>query len=183
MQKYWSQMPRKRLYCGVAAVVLGVAAAGGILWNLKSQPQIVEEELPTARTLVVGAKKEAQSYAYAGEVRGRYESKLAFQVNGKIVKRNVQLGSAVQAGDVLLQIDPKDVQQTVSSMNAQVASAQSQLRLAEKNMERYQRLCQSGAVSQMVYDQYGRPMTRRWLRCSRPRRSRRRAAIKWSTHC
>ena len=57
MQKYWSQMPRKRLYCGVAAVVLGVAAAGGILWNLKSQPQIVEEELPTARTLVVGAKK------------------------------------------------------------------------------------------------------------------------------
>ena len=154
MQKYWSQMPKKRLYCGVAAVVLGVAAAGGIVWNLKNQPQVVEEELPTARTLVVGAKKEAQSYAYAGEVRGRYESKLAFQVNGKIVKRNVQLGSAVQAGDVLLQIDPKDVQQTVSSMNAQVASAQSQLRLAEKNRERYQRLCQNGAVSQMVYDQY-----------------------------
>ena len=63
MQKYWSQIPRKRLYCVVAAVVIGVAAAGGIVWNLKNQPQVVEEELPTARTLVVGAKKEAQRWS------------------------------------------------------------------------------------------------------------------------
>ena len=29
MQKYWSQIPRKRLYCGVAAVVLGGASIAG----------------------------------------------------------------------------------------------------------------------------------------------------------
>ena len=154
MQKYWTQVPKKKLYYGLTAVLLGLGAAGGLIWNLNSQPQVVAEELPTARTMVVGAKKEAQSYTYAGEVRGRYESKLAFQVNGKIIKRQVQLGSTVQAGDVLLQIDPKDVQQTVNSMTAQVASAESQLRLAEKNLQRYQRLYQTGAVSQMVYDQY-----------------------------
>jgi len=156
MQQYrwFAEVSKKKLYYGLAAIIIGVVIAGGTMWKMSNQPKPVVEEKLTARTAVIGATKDAQGYTYSGEVRGRYESKLAFQVNGKIVKRNVQLGSAVNAGDVLMQIDPKDVQQTVNSSSAQVYSAESQLKLAENNLDRYQHLYETGAVSRMTYDQY-----------------------------
>ena len=46
---------------------------------------------------------------YSGTVKGRYQSNLSFQAGGRITARNVQLGSQVRAGDVLMTIDPKDI--------------------------------------------------------------------------
>jgi RND family efflux transporter MFP subunit len=60
----------------------------------------------------------------------------------------------VQAGDVLLEIDSKDLQQLVNSNSAQVYSAEANLRLAETNLKRYQQLYERGAVSKAVFDQY-----------------------------
>ncbi|MEN6620693.1 MAG: efflux RND transporter periplasmic adaptor subunit [Smithella sp.] len=126
----------------------------GVLWKGHNQSQAVIDKIPVVRTTVVGASGVSQGYTYSGEVRGRYESQLAFQVNGKIIKRNVQLGSTVNAGDALLQIDAKDVVQTVNNYSAQVASAESQLQLAESNLKRYHELLEGGAISQSQYDQY-----------------------------
>lgn len=141
------------MYFSLAAIA-GLCLLGGVFWQGQHRPQTVLKEIPAVRTAVVGAAGVSQGYTYAGEVRGRYESQLAFQVAGKIVQRNVQLGSTVNAGDILLQIDAKDVAQTVNNYAAQVASAQSQLQLAESNLKRYQGLLASGAISQSQYDQY-----------------------------
>lgn len=146
-------MPRKKLYFLLTAII-GVCLFGSILWKGPRPPQTVVAETPVVRTAVVGAPGASQGYTYSGEVRGRYESQLAFQVNGKIVKRNVQLGSTVNTGDVLLQIDAKDVVQTVHNYSAQVYSAESQLQLAESNLKRYRELLEGGAISQSQYDQY-----------------------------
>lgn len=114
----------------------------------------VKESVPVVRSQVVKLGDLGQNATYSGEVRGRYESQLAFQVSGKIIRRNVELGSAVQAGDALMEIDPKDIQQTVSIGSAQVYAAQSQLRLAESNLNRYQQLYEQNAISRAQYDQY-----------------------------
>ena len=95
-----------------------------------------------------------QSASYAGEVRGSYETPLSFQVSGKIIKRNVELGSVVHPGDILMEIDSKDIQQTVNINSAQVYSAESQLNLAQSNLERYRQLLEQGAVSRAQFDQY-----------------------------
>ena len=121
----------------VAAVFLS-----GALGNKKT----VSEQPPLVRTTTVKMIGATQSAKYAGEVRGRYESQLAFQVSGKIIRRHVELGSMVDAGSLLMEIDPKDVQQTVNITAAQVLSAQSQLKLAENNLKRYQTLFAQGAV-------------------------------------
>lgn len=118
------------------------------------KPKAVVEDIPMVKTMVVSGNGTLPTYTYSGEVRGRYESQLAFQVGGKIVKRNVELGSVVKPGDVLMQIDPKDLQQVVNSGSAQVYSAESQLRLAETNLMRYTQLFEQGAVSRAQYDQY-----------------------------
>jgi len=150
----WStKLSQNKMYYVLAAVA-GLCILGGVIWKEHSRPQVVLEEITVVRTAVAGAAGSAQGYTYSGDVRGRYESQLAFQVNGKIVKRNVQLGSTVNAGDVLMEIDTKDVVQTVNNYSAQVYSAESQLRLAESNLKRYRELLEGGAISQSQYDQY-----------------------------
>jgi len=143
----------KRLHYGLAAVV-GLCIIVGVFLYANTKTKVAEEDVVTVRTVTIQATEGSQGYTYAGEVRGRYESQLAFQVSGKISKRNVELGSIVNAGAVLMQIDAKDIQQTVNSNSAQVASAESQLSLAKSNLDRYRKLLDQGAISQSMYDQY-----------------------------
>lgn len=148
------KVSRKKLYYGITLAVVGLCIIGGVIWKEHSRPKAEVEHIPVVRTAVIGGTNSVQGYTYSGEVRGRYESQLAFQVNGKIIKRNVELGSVVGVGDVLMQIDAKDLQQTVNNNSAQVDSVESQLRLAESNLNRYQQLLNQGAISQAQYDQY-----------------------------
>ena len=78
--------------------------------------------------------------SYAGTVKGRYESNLSFQVSGKILSRNVNVGDSVSAGDVLMSIDARDIQQNLNVFEAQVQSAKSQLDLAQTTLARYEKL-------------------------------------------
>jgi RND family efflux transporter MFP subunit len=152
---FLNRLISKRLVYGLIAAVVGAGVIGGsLLWTKHARIQPAAEELTIVRTAVIGSAGAAQGYTYSGEVRGRYESQLAFQVNGKIIKRNVQLGSVVNAGDVLMQLDAKGIVQTVNSNSAQIYSAESQLQLAESNLKRYGELVESGAISQSQYDQY-----------------------------
>jgi len=148
------KLSKKKIYYSLAAGILLVAVATGITIKGHSKSAAVMEEVALVRTAVVGAAAEAPNYTYSGEVKGRFESQLSFQVGGKIVKRHVQLGSVVHAGDVLMEIDAKDVKQTVNSNAAQVYSAESQVRLAESNLNRYQKLYEGGAISAAQLDQY-----------------------------
>lgn len=149
-----TKLPRKKLYYSLVAAAAGLCILGVGLWKLHSQPQAAVEDIPLVRTAVIGAVNAPQDYTYSGEVRGRYESQLAFQVTGKIIKRNVDLGNAVKAGDILMQIDPRDLQQTVNSTSAQVYSTESQLKLAESNLYRYRQLYAQNAISRAQLDQY-----------------------------
>lgn len=148
-------LPKRKLYYTILAVaVIVCVSGGGLIWAKNNTTKPAAEEITMVRTIVVGTAGMAQAYTYSGEVRGRFESQLAFQVNGKIIKRNVQLGSTVHAGDVLMQIDSRDLQQAVNSNSAQISSAESQRKLAESNLNRYRQLLESGAISRAQYDQY-----------------------------
>lgn len=132
----------------VTAVILSMAVAGC------AQPGAEKEVPQLVRTVAVGVGPEAGTDAYSGTVRGRYESALAFQAGGRITARNVQLGSVVHAGDVLMTLDPKDIVQSVYQAQAQVNAAQAQLQLAEANLSRYKQLFAQDAVSAAALDQY-----------------------------
>jgi multidrug efflux system membrane fusion protein len=119
-----------------------------------SKAVTTKEGIPLVRSETVKINGSGQIASYSGEVRGRYEAQLAFQVNGKIIKRNVDLGSRVSVGDVLMEIDARDIQQTVNISSAQVSSAESQLQLAKSNLERYRTLYDQGAISRAQLDQY-----------------------------
>lgn len=133
----------------VVAVSLVLSLSG---CGQQEQPK---EKAQLVKTIQVGAEgADSTAGTYSGTVKGRYESNLAFQAGGRITARNVQLGSMVHAGDVLMTINPQDIAQSVNQAQAQVSSAQAQLQLAQSNLARYQQLFNEDAVSAAVLDQY-----------------------------
>lgn len=146
---------RKKQYYILAAIAVILCLAIIVSWKESHRiKQAANPNIPLVRTATAGIATDSRSYAYPGEVCGRYESQLSFQVGGKIVKRNVEVGSVVQTGDILMRLDPQDITQTVNSNSAQVAAAQAQLKLAESNLNRYRQLYTQAAISRAQLDQY-----------------------------
>ena len=108
---------------------------------------------PVVRTMSVDAAG-ATTADYSGTVRARYETKLAFQVGGQILSRNVDAGTHVRAGDVLMVIDARDVQQQANATGAGVAAARSRYELARTERARYEELYAAQAISAAMLDQY-----------------------------
>ena len=91
---------------------------------------------------------------YSGTVCGRYETNLSFQVGGKIISRNVQVGERVSAGQLLLKIDPKDIAEQNKNADSQVQAAQAQLNLAKSNFERFSELFKQNAIAEATLENY-----------------------------
>ena len=140
-----------------ALLAVGVLCGLGILYGLflRFTPEPPKEKIiPVVRTITVGAKEGASSVNYPGELKGRYESNLAFQVAGKINARPINVGDKVKKDQVLMTIDTKDVIQGALASNAALEAARANQKLAEDNFNRYATLYKQGAVSQAVYDNF-----------------------------
>lgn len=109
---------------------------------------------PLVKVQRVTLSNTAQEENYSGVVRGRYETNLSFQIGGKIISRDVQTGSVVRAGQILMTLDPKDIVEQNRSADAQVSSALAQLELAKSNLDRYTALFKEEAIAAAVLDQY-----------------------------
>ncbi|NUS38715.1 MAG: efflux RND transporter periplasmic adaptor subunit [Lysobacter sp.] len=90
--------------------------------------------------------------AYAGEVRAREESALAFRVGGKLVRRLVDVGDRVHAGQLLAELDPGDLQLQAQAAQAQLAAAQAELARAGADRDRFAKLAQQQLVSRSALD-------------------------------
>ena len=108
---------------------------------------------PLVRTMTVGDAAASEG-GYTGTVHGRYETRLAFQVGGQILSRNVNVGAHVRAGDVLMVIDARDVQQQANATNAAAQAARSRYELARTERARYEQLYAAQAISEAMLDQY-----------------------------
>ena len=123
------------LAAGLAALLLAGCAK-------KEAP---EQPLRTVRVMKVDGAAVSGSLTFPGEVRARYESRLAFRLGGKLVERRVDVGAAVKRGQVLARLDAQD-----ASLNA--AQAEAARALAEAEAKRYRELRERNFVSQAVLD-------------------------------
>ncbi|MRW91949.1 efflux RND transporter periplasmic adaptor subunit [Duganella sp. FT80W] len=89
---------------------------------------------------------------FSGEVKARVESRLGFRVGGKIVSRKVDVGTLVKKGQVLMQLDPQDLQLSQAQALANLRAAETNRDLAKAELQRYQELRSKSFVSQAVLD-------------------------------
>lgn len=143
-----SQLTR---FCRVATLA-GVFVSLGLLASGCSKKIEPTEDIRPVRVMVL-APANAQSFVeFAGEIQPRYESRLGFRVGGKVVARHVEIGSSVRRGQVLMQLDPKDLQLAQAQANASVSAAGSNLALAKAELDRYRELRLKNFVSQALLD-------------------------------
>lgn len=112
-----------------------------------SRPTPVPEPIRAVRTVTVQDQSAAARLEYAAEVRPRTESRLSFRVGGKLIKRQVDLGDAVKAGQVLAQLDPQDLKLAQDNARAQMAAAQANYDLAAADFKRFKDLRDQNFIS------------------------------------
>lgn len=117
-----------------------------------SKPVEKVEEIRPVRAMQLTADNVDVVAEFSGEVRARVESRLGFRVGGKIVARKVDVGSVVKRGQVLMQLDPQDLQLAQAQANAGMMAAASNRELAQAELKRYQELREKNFVSQAVLD-------------------------------
>ncbi|RFO98431.1 efflux RND transporter periplasmic adaptor subunit [Rhodoferax lacus] len=106
-----------------------------------------EEPVRAVKVLTVGAGTQQTSAEYSGEVLARVESRLGFRVAGKIIRRPVELGQRVKAGQVLAQLDPQDYKLSEAAARAQLAAAATNRDLAAADFKRYKDLKDQNFIS------------------------------------
>jgi len=89
---------------------------------------------------------------YTGDVRARYETALSFRVAGKIVERNVEVGSRVTRGELLARLDPSDYQLNIEAANSQLAAARSDYAQAQDELKRFRDLYEKKFISAAEFD-------------------------------
>lgn len=143
-----SNMQREYRFGRVAALVFSTA----VLLAGCSKPAEKVEDIRPVRVVRLAADNVDVAAEFSGEVRARVESRLGFRVGGKIVSRKVDVGSVVKRGQVLMQLDPQDLQLAQAQANAGLKAAESNRDLAKAEMKRYQELREKNFVSQAVLD-------------------------------
>jgi len=144
---------KKRYLFLISIIIMMTTTFSSGCKNSKDTSKGTSED-PLVKTLTINVKSTGETHAYSGDVRGRYENQMAFQVAGKIIRRNVDLGTSVKEGDVLMQIDPVDIQQGIDARKAQVSAAESQYTVAKDNLERFKQLLKEDLISKAEFDKY-----------------------------
>lgn len=104
--------------------------------------------------MTVGDHAQTLQQRYTGEVKSRYESQIGFQVGGKIIGRDVNVGDLVKKGQRIAQLDPADTHLNTQAALAELGAAQANVALAVAELARRQQLFQQQFISKSALDSY-----------------------------
>ncbi len=111
---------RRNLSRLVAALTLaGLLAA--------CEEEVQQEIIRPVEAIRVGEAKEFVEHRFPGQSKATQEVNLSFRVQGPLISLSVAVGSVVETGDVVAQIDPRDYQVALRNVEAQLARANAEL--------------------------------------------------------
>lgn len=139
-----------RKFVSLFAVVLA-ALTGGC-----GQKQVAGDQGDppvVVKTVVVQPVSIPDASEYLATLKSRHSTALNPQVEGQVTHIFVKSGDRVKAGAPLMEIDPLKQQATLSSQEASRAAQESNVRFAQIQWERSQKLYAAGVISKQEFDQ------------------------------
>lgn len=143
----------------VIAVAVGVAISGGLLYTATNKPdapnpqaaaaQMPVPQVPVAEVITRELNPTAE---YTGYLSAPQSVEIKSRVGGVINSVSVPEGSYVRKGQVLFKIDPAPFQVALKTAQARLKAAEVQYSQAVLDFNRANKLVESGAVSNKVYD-------------------------------
>ena len=146
-------MSAKKILIGLAIVIVaGGGIAANIWWREPAAPEVQVEPV-TSRDLTA-------TVSGSGAIRPAREIDISSNVMGRVTALAVEEGELVREGDFLLEVDPQRIRSQVQQMEANLASAKTNGRLAQENLEytqevldRREGLFRQDLLSRELYDQ------------------------------
>lgn len=118
-----------------------------------SRPELdTSEVIRPVRVMEIQSASANIEESYPAQVEARFNSALSFQVGGQLIKRDVDVGQPVKKGQVLAQLDPKDLKLALRSAQAQLNAAETEYKQTQTDLARAQELKDKGFVSQAQLD-------------------------------
>lgn len=105
------------------------------------------EDVRPVRAMTVSLAAVTDEAELPGEVRPRVESRVGFQVAGRISARRVELGQSVRQGDVLATLDPADFKLSAAAAAAQLNAALVDRDQQRADIKRFEDLYRQGFIS------------------------------------
>jgi membrane fusion protein, multidrug efflux system len=131
----------------LASSLLALVALSGC-----SKPPTPAAAPRPVRVAQVAEYHAAAAVVFAGEVRARYESKIGFRVGGKIVRRAVNVGDRLKAGQLIAELDATDYRLGADAIDAQLRAARSEHQFAMSDLRRYRELLDEKLVGSAEYE-------------------------------
>lgn len=132
----------------VGAMLVAAIALSGCA--KQEPPAPVVRPVQLAHVVIGGV---ADIAVFAGDVRPRHETDLGFRIAGKIVERQVDVGTVVKKGQPLAKLDPADVRLQAQAGEAAVAAARTEETYARAELTRFDNLYRQKFVSESALDQ------------------------------
>jgi HlyD family secretion protein len=140
----------KRSTKAVAAAVLLLATAAAAWWW---QQRPVKPPPEKYRTALVDRGPITQVVMATGTLQPVTTITVGTQVSGTVMERLADFNDRVKAGQVLLRLDPTNLQARLRQAQAQAASAQAGVALATASLERNRKLVAQEFISSLALDQ------------------------------
>ncbi len=127
---------------------MNAASDGGVDAKMKAlfaepRPVLLEE---------VRSGNELKSRTYPASVQASKEAPLSFRVSGPLVTVNGQPGDFIKKNAVLMAIDPRDFQDSIRVLEAQLSGAMAALEKSRLDFERSKSLLGENVISRASYD-------------------------------
>lgn len=151
--------PRWGLAVVLLLIVLAVAAlviVGGILPKLRARQQLRAETdqlaVPTVAVIRMKPTTADQEVALPANIQPYISAPVFARTNGYLKKWYFDIGARVKKGDPLAEIETPEVDAQLRQAQADLATAQANLHLAEITAARYQDLLKTDSVSKQDTD-------------------------------
>ena len=131
----------KRIFALTMAVGVAAAACGGS----KDKAAFVQTAAVTRRTIVIDAEA-------TGAVEPINVVEVKSKASGLITKMPVETGTLVKPGDLLVQIDTRDVQNQYNQAEADLRASQAKLQVSEQQKKRSDELFKARVITSQEYE-------------------------------
>jgi RND family efflux transporter MFP subunit len=148
----------KRVFTFLFFLVIMLLVFGGFtLFERRSQYQALAKEteslaIPTVAVIHPTAEASQEDLVLPGTLQAYVESPIYARTNGYLQKWYHDIGSRVQKGDLLADIDTPEVDQQLSQARADLNTAKANAHLSEITATRYAELIKTDGVSKQEVD-------------------------------
>ena len=142
----------------IGAIIISLVIAYRIYNNIQNERMRAERisgtKVIAAETTMPQRLSISPELSFSGRLDADWQAEIAAKIDGRLEKVYVKEGDKVVSGQVLALLEQIDVNADLLAAQGNLNDAEVNLRKAELDLARYEKLYQQGAVSLQVVDDY-----------------------------